>query len=262
MARTKPRRSLWQRWKCWFSEHPVLYMIETMVSLALIAGLVYGFCYFLSQAPEFHVHTIRVEGIEMLSEDSIIAHSGLSSEDCIFFINPRTVRDRLLALPYVGECTVTRIFPDKVIIAIHERVALATLFVENRLFELDQDCTVLRELQPGEKHVDPLITGVADTGAVEVGQRLTQKPLRAALGVWRAFCRTDVARALTVSEISAAQENRLCMYCDELKSEIRWARGDFAKQAWKLDFLWRKQHERLPYKDYIDLRFNDDVVCK
>jgi hypothetical protein len=240
------------------------YIFETVVSLGVVAALAVGFYFHLKESPDFRLKTIRVEGIEMLQEDAIVSQSGLNAEDCLFFVNPRSVRDQVLALPYVSQCNVRRIFPSTVVISVHERIALATLVVNNRLFELDQDANVLRELPPGTTPTGPLITGVPDLNVVEAGTQLPQRPVKAAIGVWRAFCATQVKKSglFTVSEISAAQENRLCMYCDEVKGEIRWARGDYAKQAWKLDVLWQNQRQHLACKEYIDLRFGDDVACK
>jgi len=82
------------------------------------------------------------------------------------------------------------------------------------------------------------------------------------LAVWRAFGTTVMARDVTVSEISAAHENRICMYCDELDFEIRWGRDHFEKQAAKLNVFWLSQNKRVNCKDYVDLRFGNDVACK
>jgi len=86
--------------------------------------------------------------------------------------------------------------------------------------------------------------------------------LKAALAVWAAFSRTAMAGDVSVSEISAARENRVCMYCDELNFEIRWGGEDLERQAGKLDVFWRAQNKNIRCKEYLDLRFGNDVACK
>jgi len=134
--------------------------------------------------------------------------------------------------------------------------------VGNRLFEVDDECNVLRELLPDGLHVGPFITNVGDLGYVEPGQKLEPPALAHALAVWRAFSTTAMAQEVTVSEISAGHEGRISMYCDELPCEIRWGRDNFEKQAAKLDVFWQSQDKHIRCKDYVDLRFGDDVACK
>ncbi|MCX5757381.1 MAG: hypothetical protein NTU83_02505, partial [Candidatus Hydrogenedentes bacterium] len=160
------------------------------------------------------------------------------------------------------DCKVTRHFPDCVASTVEEHMALATLMVNNRLFEVDDVGNVLRELEPDKPHVGPFITNADALGYVEPGKKLDNHPVACALAVWRAFSQTAMARDVTVSEISAAQENRICMYCNELDFEIRWGCNNFEKQARKLDIFWRSQRKPVQCKNYLDLRFGNDVACK
>lgn len=237
-------------------------LIETLACLALIGAFIGGGVYYLRTAPEFRVRTIRVEGANKLADETIIQLSGITNADCTLFLDSAAIRARIMKQPYVRECKVTRHFPGCVAIAIEERTALATLMVNNRLFEVDDECNVLREIEPDKPHPGPFITNADGLGYVEPGKKLDNNPVACALAVWRAFSQTAMSREVTVSEISAAQENRLCMYCNELEFEIRWGRDNFEKQARKLDIFWRSQTKPVRCKSYLDLRFGNDVACK
>ena len=245
-----------------FLDRPISYILEALIVFGLIAGFAYAFRGYAAQAACFRVKTIRVEGADIVPDEAIIARSGLTDADNVLFLDPGAVRERIESMPFVQSCRVARVFPDKVRIAVKERAPVATLLVNNRSFELDREGTVLRELGPGAAHTGPFITNVADVSSVTCGERLPPRALLAALAVWDAFRSTSMAREVTVSEISAAQENRICMYCDEFDFEIRWGREDFERQAWKLDVLWRAQNRRLSGKEYVDLRFGNDIACK
>lgn len=245
-----------------FTQRPISYVLEAIVCFGLIGAFLYGFYGYARTADYFYVKTIRVEGGNLLRDEAIIEQSGITNADSLLFLDTEAVGEKVKALSFVETCEVTRIFPDKAVIRIEERAPVATLLVNNRLFEVDLNGYVLREPGLGDPHAGPFITNVPGAGYVEVGQQLTDRTLRAALEVWSAFRATSMAGDVTVSEISAEQENRIVMYCDELDFEIRWGRGDFDKQAWKLDILWQDQDRQLAYKEYVDLRFGNDVACR
>ncbi len=230
--------------------------------VVLLGFLVYGFCGFVRQAGDFHVKTIRVEGADILREEAIIGQSGVTAETRILSLDTGAVTQELLKMPFIDTCRVSRVLPDKVVIQIRERVPVVTLLANSNMFVLDEYCDVLSELKPGQPRVGPFVTHAADLGCIEVGKRLISPALSNAVAVWRAFSKTGMARSVTVSEICGVRENCIAMYCDEFDCEVRWGRGDFDRQAWKLDLFWRIHNGQVGAKEYIDLRFADDIVCK
>lgn len=209
---------------------------------------------------DYPVRTIRVEGADVLEEELLVAESGITSADSVLLLDVEAVRERIEALPYVRSCMVARVHPDSVLISIKEREAVATLLVSNRMFHIDRACVVLRELSRGETHTGPFVT-TPGLGPIDLGQQLDCPPLRAAVAVWQAFSRSKMAGDVTVSEIAAWGENDIRMYCDELPFEVRWGRKDFENQARRLDVLWDELGKDITCREYLDLRFGNDVVC-
>ena len=245
-----------------FSDRPIATVLEAFLCLIVFGAIAFGTIRYIQSSPQFRIQTLRVEGTDVLSDDEIIKQAAITYADTIFFLKTEEVRRRVMELPLVKTCRVVTEFPNKVIISIEERKALATLMLNNRLFEIDQDCNVLRELGKGVEHVGPFITNVKGLASVEVGQRLPNPALVNAMATWSAFRKTAIAREITVSEISAAYENRIAMYCDELRFEIRWGRDNLERQAAKLDFFWKMQNRQIEAQEYVDLRFGNDVACK
>ena len=246
-----------------FPRRPVLFCAEFVVCAGVAAAFLYWFALYVEQSGLFNVKVIQIDGADFLREEDIIAQSGVTSGDCMFLLRPEIIRKNILSMPFVNICRVNRVFPDRLEIEIKERVALATLLANNRLFELDQDCNVLRELEPEEKHVGPLITTESELGYVEVGRQMPQEPLKNAVDVWRSFARTSMAADVTVSEISTEIGNKIAMTCDELNCTVIWGKDKIESQAWQLDVFWRSEKGRLPFREYIDLRFgNDYVACR
>jgi cell division septal protein FtsQ len=246
-----------------FPKRAGMFFGQLLICTGVLAVFLYWFALYVEHSGLFNVKVIQVDGADFLRDEDIIAQSGVTSGDCIFLLRPEIIRKNILAMPFVSWCHVNRVFPDRLEIEIKERIALATLLVNNRLFELDAVWNVLRELEAEEKHVGPLITAQAELGYVEVGQQMPQESLKQAVDVWRAFARTSMANDVTVSEICAEDSNKISMTCDELPCEIRWAKKDFEAQAWELDVIWRSEKGRMPFREYIDLRFgNDYVACR
>ncbi|NIA12552.1 MAG: FtsQ-type POTRA domain-containing protein [Nitrospiraceae bacterium] len=251
-----------------FLDRPVVRALEAIVCAGLLGGVAFDFSAFALHSGFFNIDTIRVEGANVLREEDIIAQSGVTSGDCIFAVDAEEIRARVAEMPFVAECSVTRMFPRKVIIRLTERVAVATLLVNNHMYEIDANCHVLRQMPDAVAypdrvgHVGPFISDVSDMAYVHVGQTIEQAGVRDAVAVWLAFRETSMAQEVTVSEVCAISDSLICMYVDELDCEIRWGRGSLAKQAWKLDVFWRSQNGRITYTEYVDLRFGDDVVCR
>lgn len=240
----------------------LVFSIQALFCTVVYSLTAYGFASYIRASDEFRVARIQIGGVNMVQDADVISLGGVTAADNIFQLDIETIADRVDQMPFVEGCRVTRIFPDKIAYVIDERVALATIVVSNHLFEVDRAGNVLRELQPDQEHTGPLITEIADITSVEVGTRLTSPALHRALDVWCAFVQTEMAKQVTVSEICVAQQNRVCMYCDELQCEIRWGRDDYEKQAMKLDIFWQNLAGHIPYNEYVDLRFANDVACR
>ena len=139
---------------------------------------------------------------------------------------------------------------------------MAAVQYHNRLFEIDGDGVVLRELEPHELPVGPLFSGFEGRSMVTPGDRLEYDAFRAAMKVWAAFSATGLTRTLTIAEIHAAEPHNIRMFCDELSFEIRWRRDGAAAQARRLELLWREKGSALNCQEYLDLRWGRDIACR
>jgi len=240
----------------------VVYVAQWAVCVGIVVVVVYLFYRHVEASPMFSVQWVRVEGANRVDPADVLAASGITAADNLLFFDETAARARVEAMPYVKTCRLERVFPDRVVLTLEERVAVATLLVDNHLYALDGKGVVVRELAANAAYPGPLVTNVPDVGLVEPGQQLFQESLVAALAVWEAFSGISMAQDVTVSELAALGRDEVLMYCDELSFEIRWGRGDFAAQARRLDILWQEKGETIGCEEYLDLRFGKDLVCK
>jgi len=245
-----------------FRGRHIAYVLEWTVCLGLL--LVGGrfFYRYLRESPVFCVQWVCIEGARVLDPQTVLGASGITTDDNLLLLDLAETEARVARVPYVKTCRVDRVFPDRVILTIEERAPMATLLLNNGLYEIDGEAVVLRELPRNGAYPGLLITNVPGLAYVEPGQHLTQPAVAAALGVWDAFSNVSMAQDVTVSELAAYDRNKVLMFCNELPFEIRWGRGGFEDQARRLDILWREKGKELDCKEYLDLRFGNDLVCK
>lgn len=256
MARARRRR------KSRVSGRGVAFVLEGLVCLAVLGGSILAFYRYAQVSAYFSVRQVRVEGVRLLNPEYVVSVAGVTTDDNVVFLNLRRIQDRVETIPYVRTCQASRVFPDTVVIRVEERQAVATLLADNHLFEVDDECTVLRQLKPFDPYAAPFITDVGGLGFVEPGQSLLDTPLEEALAAWRAFQETPMAENVVVSEIAASSENTIRMYFDDFPYEVRWGRGNFQQQAQNFHDLWAHLDERIACQEYLDLRFGNDLACK
>ncbi len=241
---------------------PSAVAVELVLCLGIIGGSVYGFKSFAAESEYFLVKWIRVEGARILDDDTIRAATGITQESNILFLNPRAIQRRVEALPYIGGCRVTIVFPDTVVIRVGERMPYATLLAHNRCFAIDREGRILEEIALGQEFPGPLITNVPGIDSVDLGTTVAAPPLHSALDLWEAYSETEASSRLRVSELSAASVNDIRMYCENVPYEIRWGRGGYREQARRFDLLWQAKNGNIDCREYLDLRFGPDLVCR
>ena len=237
-------------------------VVKFVAFSCLLRGSGYGLAHYLRESPNYRIQHILVQGASILSPDAIVQASQVSKADNIFFLDPREIADRVQALPRVKTCAVTRIFPDVIALAIEERIAVATLVVNNRTYEIDASGVILDEVPAGAPYVGPLLALHPPISTVAPGEPVDRPELAEGLAVWEAYAKTRMASVTPVDELAVYDDNDIRMYCATLPFEIRWGRGDYDVQARRLDILWQELEGRLPCTEYLDLRFGRDLACK
>jgi len=250
LVRRQQGRPRWFRWG------------EMACGLVVLGALALGTYKYLVEPNTLRVKHVLFQGNTVLSGQLLLETAHITESDTILSVKPGEVEARVLKLPYVKTCKVDRSWPSAILITITERIPVAALMVNNRVYEIDRDGMVLREVPPLAPPNGPLVTNLPDLSAVAPGQLIKNAALDKALQLWDAFSADPVAKELTLSEISAKAESMLYMYFNELPYETRWGRSDFATQVHRFDLLWREKGGKLPCTEYLDLRFDNNLVCQ
>ena len=240
----------------------IMFAVELVVCIVIVGIFGYRFYQYTQESTQFRVSKIQIEGLRVLNEDQVLQQSGLLEQNNVLYLDADAVCRAVEELPYVRACSLRQVFPDTVILEISERVGILTLQLNSRSYLMDDDGVVLREYGAQEVPLTPFITNVGGLEFITIGEEIDQPALQAALTVWEQFSQLPMAEGLTVSEIAAFSTSELVMYCDELFYEIRWGSETVEKQAKRLGVLWNSENGQLNCNEYLDLRFEENLVCK
>lgn len=236
--------------------------LEVGCCACVLAVFAYAFYHYTVDSPRYKVNQILVYGAEKVSIDEVRAAAAVTTEDNLLLVSTAAVAANVAELPYVESAAVSRELPNTLVITLRERAAVATVMSGRRSYLVDGDGYTLRELPPGAPVTGPLITSVPDLGIPAAGERLSSPALHEALALWQAYSLAPVSSEVTLSEIAAEGPMKLTMFWEEAPYEIRWGRSDYETQAARLSILWHEKGGQLPCQEYLDLRFDQDLVCR
>ncbi len=236
--------------------------MELFCCVCVLAVFVYAFYHYTIDSPRYKVKQILVYGAVKVSPEQVRSAAGVTTEDNLLLVSTAAVSANVSELPYVAAADVSRELPNTLVITLRERAAVATVMAGRRVYLVDGAGFVLREIAPGAPITGPLITSIPDLGIPVAGERLASPALHEALSLWQAFSEAPVSTEITLSEIAAEGPMQLTMFWDEAPYEIRWGRSDYKRQAERLSVLWHEKQGELPCQEYLDLRFDQDLVCR
>lgn len=100
----------------------------------------------VARAFGFGIRHIGVNGQHELSQDEVIALSGLQSTASLPFLDPASLQARLVAVPMIAEASVAKLYPDRLLIQIRERVPFAIWQKDGQVKVISEDGTPIETL--------------------------------------------------------------------------------------------------------------------
>ena len=211
---------------------------------------------FIADNRYFAVRQIEVHGGEKVGGSEIVAVAGLRQGMNIWNVDAIAIENRIAKLPWVRRVVVRRDFPRRVVIDVEERTPKAIVGV-GKLYYIDADGVVFKEVDSGENIKYPMLTGVSAEALLH-GDPAARKRIRDAVRL------TDLMaqHAHTLSEIHFEAADRLVVYPTKFPVAWRLGWGDWEEKIARLDRLlelWKGNETRLAS---LDMSFRDQVVAR
>jgi cell division protein FtsQ len=141
-------------------------ILLTGVIVLVAATLLIGYDRILL-SPHLRVRETVVKGCKELTEREILALAAIRSPSNLLTINRDAIARRIRGNPWVREVFVGREFPDRLVIGVQERKAVALIEKENGLYLVDGGGTPFKRLETGEESDLPVLTGCIRGGILD-----------------------------------------------------------------------------------------------
>lgn len=204
----------------------------------------------------FAVQEIKVKGGEKVGGSEIVAMAGMSQGMNIWKIDPEIIERKVAKHPWVKRVLVRRELPRRVVIEVEEREAKG-IVVLGRLYYVDPEGFVFKEVEEGENADFPLLTGLQQADLLSQAHATRQK-IREALKLSDLMARGP----LSISEIHFPAQGGVVLYPMAYPVALRMGWGDWQEKLKRLERvleLWKGREARLAS---VDLRFRDQVVAR
>ena len=211
---------------------------------------------FVLHSPYFSLREIQVRGGDKVNGHEIVAMAGLRRGMSIWSIDLTSIEKKIAGHPWVRRVSVRREFPRRVVIEVEERTPKAIVALR-KLYYVDRDGMLFKEVGPGEDVKFPLLTGLRAEQLTRPDPS-TRKRIQDAIRLGEMM----VQRSHSLSEIHFAKPDRLVVYTTAHPIALHMGWGDWAEKLDRMERLfglWRGNEERL---GSLDMSFRDQVVAR
>ncbi len=242
------------RWRLWFGLAGAALVCASTAMAALKVS------HFVHTDPQFTLSRERkgalmIEGLRYTSRSKVTRIFAGDFGRSVFSVPLAERRRRLLGIDWVAEATVSRIWPDRLLVRIRERTPVAFVVFRWGAMLIDEE-GVLLEAPPQGQFTFPVLGGVRE-----------DDPDTARAERVRGFLRFEKDMgylAKDVSEVNAADpENlRIVVRVDDRALELMMGGENFAQRYQNFLSHFPEIRKRSPEARLFDLRVDDRITAK
>jgi cell division protein FtsQ len=130
-----------------------------VLSIVIVTSTLLICCDRVLRSSFFSVRETVVKGCREITEKDVLSLARVSSRASLLTINEETIVRRIKENPWAKDVLVGREFPDRLVIWVQERGAVALLEKENMLHLVDNKGEIFKKLAADEKADLPVLTG-------------------------------------------------------------------------------------------------------
>jgi cell division protein FtsQ len=242
------------RWRLWFTVAGVVLAAATtaLAAVKTRAHVLTDTAYNLSRDRK---DALQIQGLVYASRSKVARVFAADYEHSIFAVSLDERRRRLLAIDWVEDASVARIWPDRLIVRLRERKPVAFVFFRSGVLLIDKH-GVLLDQPPQAQFTFPVLGGVREDETED--QRAEH--VRAMLAV-----QEDLGYlAKDVSEIDAADPDtiRIVARVDNRAMELTLGDSNFGKRYQNFLTHYPEIEKHSPQVKSFDLRLDDRITAK
>jgi cell division protein FtsQ len=251
---TAPR----SRWRLWLglAALAVLCVSSAMATLKVRDYLVTDPQFTFSR---YQKDSLLIDGLRYASRSKVQRVFALDFQHSIFSIPLDERRRRLLAIDWVEDASVSRIWPDRLVVRIRERKPVAFVYMRTGVLLIDAHGVLLEPpgpLRSPAAFTFPVLSGVRE----EETESQREERVRAMIRVEDEF--GDLAKE--ISEVNASDPDDICVVTKVENRAVTLMLGDVNFGRRYRNFLnhFAEIRQQSPQGKTFDLRLDDRITVK
>lgn len=206
---------------------------------------------------------VEVEGVNAVSRNEIVQLAQVRMGERMDDLDLLGIGERVESHFFVKDVIVERDLPSTLVIKVTERQP-AVILPQGELLYLDDEGIVLPNLASREVFDLPVLSGLAQSGALHPGNRIEGGDVMEALQILRGAQMLNRELYHMISEISVRGKGDIILYAAEGGVPILFGRGNIARKLVYLESFWKEiiSVEGTHNVQYIDVRFEDQIVVR
>ena len=113
----------------------------------------------IAKALGFSIKAVTISGERELKEQELLTIAGITPRNSLLFLDVAKIRERLRQLPLVKEATVTKLYPDRLLIEIDERQPFALWQLDGNVHIVAADGVPVAAMRDQQFIHLPLVVG-------------------------------------------------------------------------------------------------------
>jgi cell division protein FtsQ len=254
MARESKKAAVDLRWRLWLG----LVVVGVACVSSAMAGLKVR--QFALTDPQFtlsrdHKDALTIQGMNFTSRSKVLRVFASDFGHSVFSVPLAERRRRLLAIDWVEDASVSRIWPDRLVVRIHERMPVAFVFFRSGVLLIDSR-GVLLDPPPQSQFAFPVLSGVRE----EETEDQRRERVRCLVRV-----QEDLGyMAKDVSEVNASDPDNIRIVAQMEHRTVELIMGDnnFGRRFQNFLSHYPEIEKHSPNAKRFDLRLDDRITAE
>jgi cell division protein FtsQ len=197
------------------------------------------------------VSTIDTDGLERLRYEDVLRLTGIDVGENLFLLEERALESKVELHPLVALASAQKQYPDRLVLHIEERTAVAVILTGNRTLEVDQNGVIIHVYESWPRGGLPVVTGIEVDRPIP-GNQVDTALFRSILDL---IAEAPPELLPLIDEIHANALSQIIIFLTTRK-EVRLGKNDsYTAKLILLNEMLKDEEYRVPmdWANYIDL---------
>jgi cell division protein FtsQ len=233
-----------------------------IMAFVVVVSLLASFRSYLLRAPKFAIGIKEIQGLRHLSEGQVLLKlKEIEEQDrSLFALDLDALRRSVERLPWVKAATVRRVWPDRLMIQVTERVPIAFVKVDDSTQMVDEEGVLLESKGEGLPNFDfPVLMGLESGFETELLMR-NRKRIELYRRLIRELDDNGAGLSHDLSEVHLQDPGSVSIVLNDDTVLVHIGANHFQERFRRYIAMSREIKQKYRLLESVDLRFENQVV--